>query len=90
MDDQNNNPGGTVPSEPTTPAAEPTTPEPAPTVPGPAPVTEQKCLTCGNTASDGNCVVCGQGETACTCPPPSGPGAPPSPVGEPSPSAPVI
>lgn len=92
MDDQNNNPGGTTPSEPTTP-------EPAPTVPEPAPVTPQppaeaggteKCLTCGNATSSGNCVACGQGETACVCPPSSGQGAPPSPVGEPSPSAPAI
>lgn len=31
----------------------------------------EKCVTCGNTASGGNCVACGQGEVSCTCPQPS-------------------
>ncbi|MBI2196794.1 hypothetical protein HYU45_04270 [Candidatus Daviesbacteria bacterium] len=85
MDDQNNNAGGSAPSEPaapvTEPAAEPVMPaapvtEPVqPTAEGVAqPQTQQQCATCGNTASDGNCVACAQGEANCTCPPaaPSG------------------
>ncbi len=77
MDDQNNNPGGIVPSEPTaavpeptTPVAEPTTPAPEPSTPEPA-APAQKCVTCGNTSDEGNCVSCGLGEATCTCPPAS-------------------
>lgn len=75
MDDQNNNPGGTAPSEPTTPpmAGQPTSDMP----------TEQKCVTCGNVASGGSCVTCGMGEVNCTCAPSSGQGGPTQ--GEPTP-----
>lgn len=75
MDDQNNNPGGNAPSEPTAgvpatpPAAEPTAPEPAPEPQPEATVAEQKCVTCKNTSNGGTCVACGQGEVTCTCQP---------------------
>lgn len=77
MDDQNNNnTGGSTPSEPATepaamPAAEPVQPA---TEPVAQPQAGQQCTTCGNAASGGNCIACAQGETACTCPPaaPSG------------------
>ena len=91
MDDQNNQ-GGTAPSEPTAPAAEPTPipSEPAAPVSEPtpqsAPQPEEKCMTCGNTASGGNCVPCGQGELSCSC----GPAAPPSPMGGQGGNVPVI
>lgn len=83
MDDQNNNPGGSTPSEPAAPVAEPSTPEPTvpPTEEPPMqtqPQSEQKCVTCGNAAAGGNCVTCGLGETACTCPPAQGSGPGPS------------
>ena len=77
MDDQNN---------PTNPA--PVMPEPAsqgePTS-TPSAAESQKCVTCGNSASGGNCMPCGQGEISCTCTTPTG-GAPtggsmPPPVG---------
>ena len=86
MDDQNNNnPGGAAPSEPTPMQSEPAAPvsEPAPQ---PTPQQEEKCTTCGNAASSGNCVPCGQGELACTCPP----AVPPSPMGDQGGSAPVV
>ena len=81
MDDQNNNnANGGTPSEPVAPASEPTmTPaEPAAPMAEPqaseapaAPVESQpqQCATCGNTASGGSCVPCGQGEANCTCTP---------------------
>lgn len=76
MDDQNNgNQGGGVP-----PAAEPM--QPAAEQPQ-----EQKCMTCGTTASGGNCVACGQGEVSCTCPPATGGEQGSS---EPAPSAPAV
>ncbi len=93
MDDQNNNPGGTTPSEPAAPMAEPSTPEPTmpPTEEPPTqtpPQSEQKCVTCGNAASGGNCVTCGQGEISCTCQPVQG--GPSSPMGEQSGNAPTV
>lgn len=98
MDDQNNNPGGTAPSEP---AAQPVTEQPASDMPtampseqAPAPA-EQKCMTCGNAASAGNCSTCGMGEVNCTCTPSSGqggptPGEPTPPVGEQSGGIPAV
>lgn len=67
MDDQNN-PGGGAPTDQggQTP---PATDQPAET-----PVTqpEEKCVTCGNSASSGTCVPCGQGTVSCTCTPSGG------------------
>lgn len=46
---------------------------------------QEKCVTCGNTASGGTCVPCGQGQVSCTCPPAQ------PPVGEQSgPTQPVV
>lgn len=99
MDDQNN-PGGSAPSEPTVPGGMPSTPPaaepampgmpsasepaapagdqggsmPAASEPQPQPQADQKCVTCGNAASGGNCVACGQGEITCTCQPNSSQG----------------
>ncbi len=50
------------------------------------PVTsEEKCTTCGNSASTGNCVPCGQNQMSCTCTPQSGvePTTPEQPTTEP-------
>lgn len=94
MDDQNNNLGGTTPSEgatsdvPPTPTQSEPTQEPATSTSGPQPQPEQKCVTCGNAASGGSCVACGQGEITCTCGPAQG--GPASPIGEQSPSQPVV
>ncbi len=57
-DNQNGNQGGTPP------VTEPASTEPT--------QQEQKCVTCGNAASAGNCVACGQGEVSCTCTPAQG------------------
>ena len=82
MDDQNSNPGGNAPSEPTVPSA----PQP-----------EQKCTACGGSASGNVCSACGQGEVSCTCQPSAAPtgdqggpaegGSPPS---EPGGNPPVV
>ena len=88
MDDQNNNnnmPGGEPVASGTPPA--PSQPEPvseptAPAVEPSQPQQEQKCMTCGNAASGGNCVPCGQGEASCTWPPAQGGGPGPSAPGE--------
>ena len=105
--DEQNNPGGSAPSEPTAagipsgipstpPAAEPAMPAMPPTSepaapaddqggtmpstsePQSQPQSDQKCVTCGNAASGGSCVACGQGEISCTCQPkpPQGESAP--------------
>lgn len=42
---------------------------PAPMDQPAAPQAEEKCLTCGNQASGGNCVPCGQPTMSCTCTP---------------------
>lgn len=90
MDDQNNNPGGTAPSEPAAsdvaaPSSTPAQPEPVsePTAVAQEPQLEQKCATCGNAASAGNCVACGLGEVTCTC-------QPASPAGDQGTGAPVV
>ena len=87
MDDQTNNPGGTAPSEPTTPApSEPVTPPAEPAAPVAAPAAEEKCVTCGGPAAGGTCSACAQGEISCTCQPMGGPSTP---SGEPGGNAPV-
>lgn len=79
MDDQNSQGGGAPAGD--QPAAPPVE----------QPV-QQKCVTCGNAASGGNCVACGLGEVTCTCTPAGGeqggaPSGEPSgqPGGEPAP-----
>ncbi len=79
MDNQNN-PGGSAPSEPVAPTTEPTpapsepvttepvTPEPIP-APMPQLVPGEKCVTCGGPALGGTCTACGQGEISCICQP---------------------
>ncbi len=63
MDDQTNVPGVV----PDVPAANPMGgSEP---VVGQAPVAEEKCETCGNGSSNGNCVGCSVPNASCTCPP---------------------
>lgn len=67
-DDPNQNP--TPPTTPPVgdqPVSEPTPPVSEP----PQGAVEEKCMTCGNTSSGGNCVACGQGQVSCTCPPAS-------------------
>lgn len=62
-------------------------PTPAPVASEPQPA--EKCTTCGNSASGGNCMPCGQGEISCTCTPaggaPTGGSMPPPVGGEPAP-----
>ncbi len=88
MDDQNNptptpNPAPVMP-EPASPQGE----QGEPTFTPPA-AESQKCVTCGNSASAGNCMACGQGEVSCTCTPtggtPTGGSMPPPVGGEPAP-----
>lgn len=76
-DDPNQNP-----TQPTTPPTgdQPVSPASGVASPG-EPVSEpaqsaveEKCMTCGNTASGGNCVACGQGQVSCTCPSAQPPG----------------
>lgn len=76
--DENQNQGGNPPSEPSQPTgAEGGSGDMAGT-PVSSATPEQKCVTCGNAASGGSCVACGQGEVTCTCTPQSGGGMPPS------------
>ena len=97
MDDQNN-PGGNVPSEPTVQApSEPAAPPAEPAAPVSAMPESQpgeKCVTCQNAASGGNCIACGQGEVTCTCPPAAPVGgqgqAEPTQGGGDAPSAPAV
>ncbi len=84
MDDQNN-PGGSAPtndqSGQTPPADQPVeTPVSTPGDVGSAAPQEQKCVTCGNSASGGTCMACGQGEVTCSCTPASSGGGMGSPV----------
>lgn len=46
----------------------------------PSPAVDEKCSTCSNQASGGNCVPCGQPQMSCACPPVS-PSAPVSEAG---------
>lgn len=67
MDDQTNVPGNVPSGVPDMPAANPMGgSEP---VVSQAPVAEEKCETCGNGSSNGNCVGCSVPNASCTCPP---------------------
>ncbi|MBI2600287.1 hypothetical protein HYW43_05210 [Candidatus Daviesbacteria bacterium] len=94
MDNQNTSdngqPGPAPEPQAPTPAPEPTpAPQPQPVeqpVVGAAdPATaasEEKCATCGNSATGGNCSTCGQNQMACACPPAQagGQGGPSAPI----------
>lgn len=61
-------------SEPAAPAGDQGGAVPSASEPQSQPQADQKCVTCGNSASGGNCVACGQGEITCTCQPNSSQG----------------
>lgn len=75
MDDQNN-PGGGVPTDQGGGQTPPATGQPAETPvdtvagdTGSAAPQEEKCVTCGSSASGGTCTACGQGVITCSCTP---------------------